>query len=171
MARRAPPRAAPTCNRATRSRRNTPIATAPRWRSRIYPKGATVPTADTDETLAGDTWIIPPHRMKEKTNKEHRVPLTPAMLALLGERGDGLIFTTGERHMLELLQRLRLGFTVHGLRSTLADWAAKQGYSMDLRQTALAHAPGDQKNRAYQRDELCEERRPMMEAWADFATA
>ena len=137
--------------------------------SEILPKGTVVPTADgsTTETLANDTWIIPAHRMKEEDNKEHRVPLLPAMSALLGERGDGLIFTMGERAMLHLLQRLRPGFAVHGIRSTLTDWAAKQGYSMDLRETALHHALGDQTNRAYQRDELCEERRPMMQAWAD----
>jgi hypothetical protein len=40
---------------------------------------------------------------------------------------------------------------------------------MDLRETALAHALGDQTNRAYQRDELAEERRPMMQAWSAFA--
>jgi integrase len=75
----------------------------------------------------------------------------------------------GTNAMLDLLKRLRPHHTVHGLRSTFTDWAAKRGYSMDLRETALAHALGNQTNRAYQRDELAEERRPMMQAWTAFA--
>lgn len=138
--------------------------------SEIFPKGSVVPTADgsTTEALAGDTWIIPASRMKEEDNKEHRIPLLSEMSALLGERSNGLIFAMGERAMLHLLHRLRPGFAVHGLRSSFTDWAARQGYSSDLRDTALHHALGNTTNRAYQRDELCEERRPMMQAWADY---
>jgi len=96
------------------------------------------------------------------------------MSVLLGDRGEpsDLIFgVMGTNAILDLLKRPRPGPTVHGLRSSFTDWAAKRGYSMDLRETAFAHALGDQTNRACQRDELAEERQPMMRAWANFATA
>lgn len=56
-----------------------------------------------------------------------------------------------------------------GLRASFSDWTARQGYSLDLRKAALHHAMANQTNRAYQRDELCEQRRPMMHAWTAFA--
>jgi hypothetical protein len=75
-----------------------------------------------------------------------------------------------DRTMLWLLRSLRPGVTVHSFRSVLTDWAAKPGYHPNLFQTALANAIGDATNQAYARDERCEERRPMTQAYADFAS-
>ena len=46
--------------------------------------------------LKGDLWIVPSSRMK--AGKEHRVPLTPAALALIGEPGadDALVFPSSQ---------------------------------------------------------------------------
>ncbi len=155
------------------------------WKE-IVPAGTVVPTADGSTTyaLAGDEWIIPATRMKEEGNREHRVPLVPEMRALLGdERGDpnDLLFgAMHDRTMLWLLRSLRPGrATVHGTtRNCLTDWLLKpeqsSRYSEPLRRTALHHppgTPGDQTDQAYARDALCEERRPMMQAYADFAIA
>ena len=61
-------------------------------------------------------------------------------------------------------------YVVHGFRATFAgDWAAKAGYSLELRERALHHVVGDSSLVAYNRDELVEQRRPMMAAWAKFA--
>jgi integrase len=68
--------------------------------------------------------------------------------------------------MRELLRTLRDGVTVRGMRSTFADWAAKNKFSFELRELALAHAVGDTTSRAYNRDNLVELRRPMMTRWA-----
>lgn len=57
--------------------------------------------------------------------------------------------------------------TLHGFRSCFADWASNQGFSESLVEKALAHTlPKVQ--RAYQRDDLLEARRPMMEAWGEY---
>lgn len=57
--------------------------------------------------------------------------------------------------------------TVHGFRSCFADWASNQGFAESLVEKALAHSlPRVQ--RAYQRDDLLEARRPMMEAWGEY---
>ena len=62
------------------------------------------------------------------------------------------------------------GYSVHGFRSTFTDWAAEHGYPSELRELALAHAVGDQVERAYRRTGMLDQRRPMMEAWTAFAT-
>lgn len=59
--------------------------------------------------------------------------------------------------------------TAHGSRSSFRDWGAAHHYSDDMLERALAHTAGAVK-RAYQRDKLVEERRPLMQAWADYAT-
>ena len=131
--------------------------------------------ARTEETLGatwgeieGDTWTIPGSRMKE--GKAHRVPLTTAALALLGERGEGLLFgAMGGQAMLLLLKSKRPGMTVHGLRSTFRDWATdKSGIvgAEGLAEYALAHRIDD----AYARSDMFDRRRALMQAWADFAT-
>jgi integrase len=63
------------------------------------------------------------------------------------------------------------GSTVHGMRSTFTDWAAEAGYPSELREMALAHATGDATERAYRRTDLIAKRRPLMQAWSDFATS
>jgi integrase len=121
--------------------------------------------------INGD-WSIPGKRMKE--DEDHTVPITPQMRALLGERGEDsdLVFgIMGERRMLHLLQRLRPGYTVHGLRRTFSDWAGDKGYSLELREIALAHAVGDATVKSYNEGNRLELRREMMAHWSEFATS
>ena len=103
--------------------------------------------------IEGNVWTVPAERMKEGI--EHRVPLSPAALKLLGKRGapDAFVFPSrryGDRKplwhssMREVLKSLRPGLSVHGFRATFSgDWAAKNGFSLELREMALAHAVGD----------------------------
>jgi integrase len=127
--------------------------------------------------IVGNIWTVPGERMKQ--GKEHSVPLSSAALKLLGKRGDAFVFPSrygdkkplGHNAMLELLQTLRPDVHVHGMRATFSgDWAAKAGYSLELREMALAHAVGDPTFRAYNRNKLIELRRPMMLAYSKFAT-
>jgi integrase len=123
---------------------------------------------------AGAIWSRPAEHMKEGI--AHSVPLTAAALALLGPRGapSELIFKSptgialhGGAMQAYLKGR---GCTVHGMRSAFTDWAAEAGYDSELREMALAHATGDATERAYRRTDLIAKRRPMMQAWSDFAT-
>jgi integrase len=120
-------------------------------------------------------WVIGPERMKEGI--EHRVPLSPAALALLGKpRKSGLVF--GELPhdaLIEKLTELRpgAGYTVHGMRTAFrGDWALKAGYPVELREMALAHSVGDAVIQAYSLPpaELYKVREPMTFAWNDFCT-
>ena len=63
--------------------------------------------------------------------------------------------------------------TVHGTaRSTFRDWAAERtAFSYAARELALAHVVHSKQSRAYERTDLLDERRRLMEAWATFCAA
>ena len=70
---------------------------------------------------------------------------------------------------LMLLRRMERGdLTAHGFRSTFRDWAAETGQPADVAEAALAHTLGDKVQAAYQRGDLLERRRKLMESWATF---
>jgi integrase len=56
--------------------------------------------------------------------------------------------------------------TAHEFRSSFRDWASENGYARDLAERALAHTISNEAEAAYHRTDLLEQRRPMMEAWA-----
>jgi integrase len=120
----------------------------------------------TIDLVQGDTWVIPAERMKE--GKEHYVPLPQAVLRLIAGR-NGKLFPGHERQMFDLLNKLRPGYTVHGFRSSFADWAAEHDYPQELREMALSHSVGNAVEQAYRRSTRVKSRREMMSAWSDFA--
>lgn len=57
----------------------------------------------------------------------------------------------------------------HGFRSTFRDWAAEQtNYPDEIRKAASGHSVGDSVKQAYQRTDLLEKRRQLMNEWAKF---
>jgi hypothetical protein len=56
------------------------------------------------------------------------------------------------------------------MRSTFRDWCADTGKPSDVAEMALAHTVGSRVVRAYQRSDLLDVRRGLMQAWADFLT-
>ncbi|MGE3991159.1 tyrosine-type recombinase/integrase [Pseudorhodoplanes sp.] len=144
--------------------------------------GATWNEIDLDKAL----WVIPGSRMK--MGEDHRVPLSKNALGILRslpkERGNPHVFIgpSGGRGlsnaaMSALLDRMAgttfpqaSSITVHGFRSCFRDWAAERtNYPREVCERALAHKVVNKVEAAYQRSDLLEKRRPMMEAWATFA--
>jgi integrase len=135
------------------------------------------------------TWTIPAERMK--AGREHRVPLSVEALSLLARveplarRPDGTLdaqrpvfpgirpavpITTNALFWL-LRRRGRGDITVHGFRSTFRDWAAERtNFAREVAEMALAHRVGDATERAYQRSDLFDKRRQLMDAWGRFCT-
>jgi integrase len=131
-------------------------------------------------------WTVPAGRMKAE--KEHRVPLTDAALAVLREAAkarrnqsdDAPVFPGGKGGisakglsnvaMLMLLRRMgRDDVTVHGFRSSFRDWAAEStGYQREVVEAALAHTIDSKVEAAYRRGDLMEKRRRLMDEWATF---
>jgi len=134
--------------------------------------------------LANAVWTIPAERMKAK--QPHRVPLSRrAVEILMGQQGkhDALVFPSVRDHV-ELSDMVLTSFlrrveahsstpdriaTAHGFRSSFRDWCSEKGYSRDLAERALAHAVQNKVEAAYHRTDLLDQRRPMMQAWSDFA--
>lgn len=73
----------------------------------------------------------------------------------------------GRRGFLD--QRSQRPGVPHGLRSTFRDWAAERtDYPREMAEMAIAHQVGSETERAYQRSDLVEKRRQMMNDWASF---
>ena len=121
-------------------------------------------------------WICPPERRKDQKPYPHRVPLSKQAIMILKSlpyKKDGFVFAsrTG-RHISKETPRLTIlrhfGFgTMHGFRSTFRDWAAETGIDRVLAEKSLMHATGNEVEQAYQRSDLLEQRRPVLQAWAD----
>ena len=137
------------------------------------------------EELDLDTaiWTIPADRMK--TQVIHRIPLSLQAMAVLdkvrGLHGEW-VFPSPRKQvpltdmaLTTLLRRVeapsttpeRLA-TAHGFRSTFRDWCSEQGYPRDLAERALAHLIQNKVEAAYHRTDLLDQRRPMMDTWAEF---
>jgi integrase len=135
-------------------------------------------------------WTVPADRMK--AGREHHVPLSDAVLAVLemvqplalacdGKPDPGAPIFPGPRRalpmsnmtMLMLLRRMkRDDLTAHGFRSTFSDWAAERtAYPREVVEMALAHAIENRVEAAYRRGDLFEKRRRLMTDWASYCEA
>ena len=121
------------------------------------------------------TWIH--NRRKDKKKYPHRVPLSDQCISLLKSlprnRGE-FIFASAHGSPLALdtfrmvLQKnVKRKVTMHGCRSTFRDWCAENGVDPVLSEKSLMHKTGNEVEEAYQRSDLLEQRRPLMQDWAD----
>ena len=127
-------------------------------------------------------WVIPSCRMKMK--RPHIVPLSRQVVKLFEEvrqwTGDGaLVFPSPfsaskpitDVGLLNALRRLGYGreeMSIHGFRGMASTLLNKQGYRPDVIEAQLAHGERNAIRAAYNHAEYMEERRAMMQAWADF---
>ena len=128
--------------------------------------------------LQARTWTIPPTRTK--TAREHRIPLSSAALRVLDraktlDDGSGLAFPSPVTGGLLDPKALRLALaaagvqaTLHGMRSSFADWCAETGVAFDVAELSLGHAFGSKVARAYRRTDQFEARRGIMQAWGEY---
>ena len=123
-------------------------------------------------------WVVPAERMKSR--REHRVPLSPAAIAVLKRMPhseSGYVFSARNSEnplsnmaLLMTLGRMNHGdVTAHGFRSTFRDWAAEcTNFPTETVEMALAHVIENKTEAAYRRGDLFEKRRQLMDAWATF---
>jgi integrase len=133
--------------------------------------------------LKAGVWNVPPERMKAK--RPHRVPLATAAIAVLRElpRTNDYVFA-GARYgrpisnmsMLQTMRRMGYGvngtrgdYVPHGMRSAFRDWCAEQtAFPREVAEAALAHVNPNKVEASYQRGDLFEKRRQLMDAWAEY---
>jgi len=139
-----------------------------------------------DIDLSKRRWIIPAEDMKSGVT--HTVPLSNAAMSLLDalyqsgpHHPDDYVFpgTTGKRFsesgLLDTLHAMKVPVTplgpvtVHGFRTTFADWGRERGkFQPDMVEHALAHSVGTKVAQAYTRGTYLEARTMMMEAWGSY---
>jgi integrase len=130
--------------------------------------------------IKGKVWTIPDNRMK--ADREHRVPLSAEALKIIKEmepfkrHTDHFIFP-GQAHakpiseasLLKIVKQQDKTLTVHGFRSTFRDWCAEQtSFPREVAEAALAHSIRDKTEAAYQRGDLFEKRRRLMDQWMQY---
>ena len=126
--------------------------------------------------IEGDTWTIPGERMK--AGNEHKVPLSDRAQEILAEAlehsdGSGLVFPSptgkpmSDSTLSKLVRENEIGCVPHGFRSSFRNWCAENRKPYDQAEIALAHELPDIV-RAYLRTDLLEERRKLMQEWADY---
>ena len=119
-------------------------------------RGALWSEMDLDSAM----WTVPAERMKMR--KQHRVPLSSAVLSLLREARDSpllsaarhrgrvpdLVFPSQNGRVFynnalpKLLNGLDIDAVPHGFRSSFADWCAHSDVHPDMRERCLAHVVG-----------------------------
>ena len=138
--------------------------------------------AEWDEIdLAARTWKIPPGRTKSE--KAHTVPLSDQAAALLEDRrgftlragsGSPYVFPgrTGNPYNHNVLRKAmrtaKIDATPHGFRTAFASWCQDNGIERDVRELSLAHEIGNRTEAAYARSDLLDERRKVLQDWADY---
>jgi integrase len=128
-------------------------------------------------SFVAEVWTVSGDRMK--AGRPHRVPLVPRTLEILRQlyemRISHFVFPgrkTGQ-HLSNMTMRHLVvpRATVHGFRSSFRQWCAEQtNYPRELAEAALAHVNPDEVEAAYQRSDLLERRRKLMEAWASYCS-
>jgi integrase len=119
---------------------------------------------------------IPAERMKAE--RPHRIPLSDEAMAIIEQmKSDqqGEFVFPGQRNgkpvseaaLLKLLKQTHPTLTIHGFRSSFRDWCAEMtNFPREVAEAALAHTLKDKTEAAYQRGDMFEKRRKLMEAWS-----
>jgi integrase len=119
-----------------------------------------------------------------KMTREHVVPLSRQAVAILRDlhalTGNGRLVFPGLRsrdrpisdNTLNAALR-RLGYsseemTAHGFRAMASTLLNEQGFPPDVIELQLAHQEKNKVRAAYNRAQRLDERRKMMQAWADY---
>lgn len=124
--------------------------------------------------------VIPAQTMKMK--REHKVPITDQIQALLQRRrsltDSDYVFESSQKpnrpiqiFAMEKFMR-KHGFSSilvpHGIRAIGRTWMRENKIEHDVAEMCLAHLVGSDTERAYNRSELLEERRNVMQRWCNY---
>jgi integrase len=131
------------------------------------------------EDIQGGLWVIPAGRMKMR--RTHSVPLSKQARAVIDElrtiTGSNQWLFPGTRdpttHMSgttvnRALEYMGVAATGHDFRATASTWLNEMGFRLDVIERQLAHVEANQTRRAYNHALYLDERRDMMQKWADW---
>jgi len=137
-----------------------------------------------EDQIDGDVWTIPAASMKGRVGatSDFRVPLSGEALNVIAEARkfarDGFLFpgarkgVMSDMTMTHLMERRGMVERPHGFRSSFRDWTAEATKTpREVAETCLGHVSGGAVELAYRRTDFLEQRRALMERWADVAVA
>lgn len=136
------------------------------------------------DQIEGDIWTIPAEAMKGRkgATADFRIPLSIEALAVIEQAKpharDGYLFANQRKGFISdmtmgrFMERSGLDARPHGFRSSLRDWIAEATETPhDIAETVLGHVVGGAVERAYRRTDFIEQRRILMERWANHTVA
>lgn len=135
------------------------------------------------EQINGDVWKIPAENMKgtKGDTKDFLVPLSQEALAVIElarqHERNGFLFPStrkgviSDATMARLMERRKMTERPHGFRSSLRTWMAEATDAPEpVAETVLQHVAGTAVQLAYRRTGFIDQRRILMERWAQLVT-
>jgi integrase len=132
-----------------------------------------------DIDLINRVWKESPEQTEQK--RRYRVPLSERCMEILAVqqeyRTSDFVFTGYNRRALDekalrelLRRRMKIRVSVHGFRSSFRNWGAhnRPPQERDLLELCLGHKVKGKVEGAYWTDDMLEERRIIMDEWAEF---
>lgn len=119
-------------------------------------------------------WVIPAERYK--TRRSHLVPLSPAALALCGDR-KGFAFSLGGERAFGNLQKPKRtldkvsgvsGWTLHDIRRTVRTGLSRLGIRPDIAERVIGHSVGGRLGETYDLYSYRDEKLKALETWESF---
>lgn len=135
------------------------------------------------DEIEGDVWTIPGEKMKGRKGKtaDFRVPLSSEALRIielaLPFARDGFLFPStragvmSDMTLSRLMERRGMKERPHGFRSTLRTWLAENTDAPhEVAEACIAHVTDSTVVRTYRQTDWLEQRRVLMERWANHVT-
>jgi integrase len=135
------------------------------------------------EDVVDDVWTIPGEQMKGRKDAtpSFRIPLSTAALETIKSakpfERDGYLFPSvrkgviSDATMSRMMERRGMATRPHGFRSSFRDWISETTETpYEVAETCLGHVVGGSVERAYRRTDYLEQRRTVMEAWAQYVS-
>ncbi len=135
------------------------------------------------DQIDGDIWTILAEAMKGRrdSTSEFRVPLSTEAVNVIEQARpfsrDGFLFpgvrrgVISDATMSKYMDRRGMVERPHGFRSSFRDWLAETTNApYEVAETCLGHATGGAVERSYRRTDFLEQRRVLLERWANHVT-
>ncbi len=135
------------------------------------------------DQIDGDVWTVPAALIKARKGKaeDFRVPLSTEALAVIEQarrhaRG-GFLFPSVRKGVISdmtlgrYMERRGMEARPHGFRAGIRTWLAEATDApREIAETILGHVAGGKVELSYRRTDYLEQRRVLMERWADHVT-
>ena len=130
-------------------------------------------------------WTMKADSVERKTSIDRFYPLSSQSIEILLQQKESKMNKSGNYVLSDMTltsvlrknaQQFRSDIadripTAHGFRTSFKGWAAAKGYDDKWSEIQLAHEVGNAVQQAYDREQLVDQRRGMMQDWADFVTS